>query len=319
MFPQKDDRLWFPPEYSDAPSICKEINNKSCFKAGYELVCDTKKKKKKYIKTALRCQCHQRPKQSKGTKNKTESNKPQDNKKPTCGMYVNLFQEINGGQFFFRRNGGHCFHHSGHRPLPKELKEVVKRHLPKSAVEDAHELIKRNVSKTVIQEMIEFKHDVKLNATAIQNMREAVLVEEFGIDKNEKETTAQTLLNYLEAKPDVDYVAYLGSYEQAQNTVKVRKERKKGKRTRVVTKNSEVVPAAGKENSKSPTPKQEMIPMTSSHADGQTDDVVIPAPEKSNTALAEDPSIGMSLDETFVCLPQHSFSHISRLCPMILD
>lgn len=319
MFPQKDDRLWFPPWFTDAPSICKEINNKSCFKAGYELVCDTKKKGRKSIKTALRCQCHQRPRQSTGTKNQTESTKPQDNEKPTCDMYFNLFQDMDAKQFYIRRNGGHCLHHSGHRPLQKELKEVVKRHLPKSAVEDAHELIKRNVSKTIIQEMIEFKHNAKLKATAIQNMREAVLVEEFGIDKNTKETTAQTLLNWLDAKPDVDYVAYLGSYEQAQNTVKVRKERKRGKRTRVVTKNSEVVAAAGK-NSKSP-PKQEMTPMTSSHTDtdGQPDNVVIPAPEKSNTALAEDPSIGMSLDETLVCLPQHSFSHISRLCPMILD
>jgi hypothetical protein len=310
---QEDDKLWFPPTFHDTPSICREINNQSCLKAGYELVCDTKKKTKKYIKTALRCQCHRRAKESKATKSTTESTKTQDDTKPTCGVYVNVYKDINGGQFFFRRNGGHCFHHSGHRPLQKELKQGVKRHLPKSAVQDAHELIKRNVSKTIIQEMIEFKHDVKLKATTIQKMREVVLVEEFGIDKNNKKTTAQTLLNWLDAQPDVDYVVYLGSYEEAQNTVKVRKERKKGKRTRVVTKNPEdaaVVAAAG--NSKIP-PTQEMIPMTSSHTDSQTDNVVIPVPEKSNTALAEDPSIGTSLDETPLVCMSHSFSHVVSL------
>jgi hypothetical protein len=31
----------------------------------------------------------------------------------------------------------------------------------------------------------------------------------------------------------VDYVAFLGSYEQAEDTVKLQKERKKGKRTNV--------------------------------------------------------------------------------------
>ena len=38
---------------------------------------------------------------------------------------------------------------------------------------------------------------------------------------------------WLKHQSDVDYVAFLGSYEQAEDTVKLRKERKKGKRTKV--------------------------------------------------------------------------------------
>jgi len=118
---QTDERLWFPLELSDAPSICRVINDVSCFKGGYELVCGIKKKCKTHTRTTLRCQCGNRAKHSVGTKNATESTKPQDDK-PICGVYINIFQDIGTGQYYIRKNGGHNLHHSGHPPVQKELK-----------------------------------------------------------------------------------------------------------------------------------------------------------------------------------------------------
>eukprot|EP00986_Skeletonema_menzelii_P010918 scaffold5466_cov108-Skeletonema_menzelii.AAC.2 len=167
---QTDERLWFPLELSDAPSICRVINDVSCFKGGYELVCGIKKKCKTHTKTTLRCQCGNRAKHSVGTKKATKSTKPQDDK-PICGMYINIFQDIENHQYYIRKNGGHNLHHSGHPPVQKELKPAMKRHLKESAVDKMHEMIKKNVNATVIQEMIDYEYGTKLNMSSIKKMR----------------------------------------------------------------------------------------------------------------------------------------------------
>ena len=298
---QRDKRLWFPSEFSDAPSICREINNQSCFKGGYELVCDTTSKSKKFTKTALRCQCHSKPKKSRGQgKKMTQSTKPQDDN-ATCGMYFNIFKDNTTGQYYIRQNGGHNLHHSGHPPIQKELKEAVKRHLSTSAIDEARKMIDSNIDPSIIQEMINYKHGVNINKTSIQKMREAFLMEEFEIDSKNKQTTAQILLNWLDGQADVDYVAYYGSYQQAEDTVKVRKQRKKGKRTKVATRKK-----VGKATDSScPLAAVAVDGKESNHTipadtQGETGVIDVPAPEQSNTALAEDPDICKSLDETIV-------------------
>ena len=277
---QTDERLWFPLELSDAPSICRVINDVSCFKGGYELVCGIKKKCKTYTKTTLRCQCGNRAKHSVGTKKATKSTKPQDDK-PICGMYINIFQDIENHQYYIRKNGGHNLHHSGHPPVQKELKPAMKRHLKESAVDKIHEMIKKNVNATVIQEMIDYEYGTKLNMSSIKKMRQAVLMEEFNITTDTDQTTAQILLEWLEGQPDVDYVAYYGSYENAEDTVKVRKERKKGKRTKVATRT----------NSKGLDVKPPSVQQTN----------------KSNIPLAEDPDICKSLVDFFAYALLHIF------------
>ena len=210
-----------------------------------------------------------------GNKNTTESTKPQDDK-PTCGVYINIFEDIKGHQFYIRKNGGHHLHHSGHAPVQKELKTVMKRHLEKSAVDKIHEMIKKNINATVIQEMIDYEHGTQLGLSSIKKMRQAVLMKEFNIGVDTEQTTAQILLEWLQRQPDVDYVAYYGLYENAEDLVKVRKERKKGKRTKVATRT----------NSKGPDVKP---PPSMQQAN------------KSNIPLAEDPDICKSLVENF-CL-----------------
>jgi len=155
--------------------------NQSCVKGGYDLVVGSTRSQKKFTKTSLKCRCHEKARQSKSiTKNKIHSDKPQDDTK-TCGMYFNIFKDHNCNQYYIRQNGGHDLHHKGHPPVRKELKEATKRHLSKSAVDDAQELIRKNMDATVIQEMMQYKHDVKLNKSSIKKMRQTVLMEEFSM------------------------------------------------------------------------------------------------------------------------------------------
>ena len=306
---QQDARLWFPSEFSDAPTICMEINNQSCFKGGYELVCDTTITRKRYAKakTTLRCQCHERPKKSRGEgKKMTQRTKPQDDN-VICDMYINIFKDNGTSQYYIRQNGGHNLHHSGHPPIQKELKEAAKRHLSTSAVDEVRNMINNNIEPSIIQEMMNYKHGVKMNKSSIQKMRQAFLMDEFEIDRNNKQTTAQILLKWLDTQADVDYVAYYGSYEQAKDTVKVRKERKKGKRTKVATRKNPPLDKAT--DSKCPLvaavddkeTNRTILPDTH----GETGVIDVPAPEKSNTALAEDPDICKSLDVHVYELPCH--------------
>ena len=240
----------------------------------------------------------------------TQSTKPQDDN-ATCGMYFNIFKDNTTGHYYIRKNGGHNLHHSGHPPIQKELKEAVKRHLSTSAIDEVRKMIDSNIDPSIIQEMMNYKHGVNVNKTSIQKMREAFLMEEFEIDRNNKQTTAQILLKWLDEQADVDYVAYYGSYEQAEDTVKVRKERKKGKRTKVATRKK-----VGKAtDSKCPlvaaVDDKETNHTIPADTHGETGVIDVPAPEKSNTALAEDPDISKSLDETIVLvyeLPCHLLS-----------
>ncbi len=269
--------------------------NQSCVKSGFDLVVGSKKRRKKYTMTRLDCRCHEKARQSKSTKNTTQSEKPQDDTK-TCGMYFNIYKDHNCSQYYIRQNGGHNLHHTGHPPVRKELKEATKRHLSKSAVDDAQELIRKNIDQTVIQEMMEYKHGAKLSKSSIRKMRQAVLMDEFNIDGKVEQTTAQILLKWLDEQQDLDYVAYYGSYEEAQNSVKVRKVRKKGKRTKVAKRSgsdSTPPPPAGIS-----TVKVEDVlsseTKNGTESDGVTVGTVddIPATEeKSNRALAEDPEI----------------------------
>ena len=290
---QQDKRLWFPSQYHDAKSICRMVNQ-SCVKGGYDLVVGTTRRRKNFTKTSLRCRCHERARQSKSTtKNNIHSAKPQDDTK-TCVMYFNIYKDHNCTQYYIRQNGGHDLHHTGHPPVRKELKEVTKRHLSKTAVDDAQELLRKNMDATVIQEMMEYQHDVKLSKLSIRKMKQTVLMEEFDIDGKTQLTTAQILLKWLDGQQDVDYVAYYGSYEEAKNSVKVRKVTKKGKRTKVARRSgpdSNPPPPAGMS-----TVKGEDVLSSETKSGAESDGVTvgtvdIPAPEKSNGALAEDPEI----------------------------
>jgi hypothetical protein len=288
--------------------------NQSCVKGGFDLVVGTKKRRKNYTKTTLKCRCHEKARQSKSiTKNQIHSDKPQDDTK-TCGMYFNIYKDHNCSQYYIRENGGHNLHHTGHPPVRKELKEATKRHLSKSAIDDAQELIRKNMDATIIQEMLQYKHDVKLNKASIKKMRQTVLMEEFSIDGKTQQTTAQILLKWLDDHPELDYVAYYGSYEEAKNSVKVRKVRKKGKRTKVAR-------SSGPDSSTTVKGEDELSSETKSGAesDGVTVGTVdVPAPEKSN-ALAEDPEICKYYASIVATLSLcNIFSHIISIYRVLL-
>uniref|UniRef100_A0A7S2PU12 Uncharacterized protein n=1 Tax=Skeletonema marinoi TaxID=267567 RepID=A0A7S2PU12_9STRA len=219
---KNDKRLWFAKGMKP-PEIVEQLNLESCFKSGYSLMVGTTKKYKNHTHTLLTCECYRKARPTKAKKNATHSTKTQDEQK-TCGVYVNIFKDDGHCQYYIRQNGGHNLHHSGHPPTAKQRRLVEKRHIPKDAIDEAEQLLCRNVDAAVIQEFIDLKHGVKLKETSIRKMRQTVLMNKFKGDGESDETTAQTLLRMFESRTSIDYVAYFGSYHEATETVRVRKE-----------------------------------------------------------------------------------------------
>ena len=88
-----------------------------------------------------------------------------------------------------------------------ELKRVEKRHVQKQTIDDIENLLKSNVDSSTIQEFAEFKTGQKLKEGTIRKLRESVLMGEFQTNKETKETTAQTLIRWLNEHPHYHYVA----------------------------------------------------------------------------------------------------------------
>ena len=264
-------------------------------KGGYDVILRNSKEKRLFTSIRLQCSCCRRARPSKATKNTTTSTKVQDMNKPICNMYFNIFEDHEFKQFFIRQNGGHNFHHSGHAPVPKELRRVEKRHVQKHTIGDIENLLKSNVDSSTIQEYAELKIGQKLKEGTIRKLRKSVLMSEFQVDNNTQETTAQTLIRWLKAQPDYHHVAYYGSLEEATQTVRVRKETSKGKRKKRV-KTAPVVCAV-----KQKTEGDGEIGAVSllvAH-DGMTQSIEVDSCGKggavTSSPLAEDTDIGKSL------------------------
>jgi len=213
--------------------IAEKLNIESCTKVGYSVhVASTKRG----LYCHLRCDCHGKAKASKATKNTTQSTKTQDeDERPSCPWYITIYKDEEHKEYYMRQNGGHNLHHSGHTPT-QQSRRVQKRHIPKDAVGEVEELLRRKVDPDIIQEFIDMKHGVQLNKNSIKKMKQTVLLDKFKEGGEKEETTAQTLLRMLENNENLDYVAYFGSYQEAEDTVRVRKQSKRGKKTKVIAK-----------------------------------------------------------------------------------
>ena len=207
------------------------LNHESCLKNGYSLVSAGTGGRGNNKRYYLRCEKHRKARQSKAVRNRTHSTKPIGDEQ-TCKMYIGVYFDEDHQEFYIRQNGGHSLSHCGHPPLRLEERKAAKRHAPDAAINDTQQLLSRDLDNKVIQEVINIKHGVKLNANAIKKMKEAILMDTTG----KQMSIGEQLLHTLESDDDMIYVAYTGTLEQATSRVRVRKVTRKGKRARVLSK-----------------------------------------------------------------------------------
>ena len=121
----------------------------------------------------------------------------------------------------------------------------MKRNVSNNAIQDATKLLARNVDLSVVQEFIKLRDGVEMNPNSLKKLRQVVLMNEDGGEAND--TAAQKLLRFLNKTEHYNWVAYFGSYTEATKTVSLRKESKRGKKSKVVKSN------------KNPSPKKDGI------------------------------------------------------------
>ena len=74
------------------------------------------------------------------------------------------------------------------------------------------------------QQFLEITTGARLPTQSIKKLRNCVLMRKFASDGSE--TTAELLLKMLQRDPDITYMCYTGSYDDAKQLVTVRKQRK---------------------------------------------------------------------------------------------
>ncbi len=239
---QSDPRIYFPSRFDTVPDIVKEMNAASCLNHGYELISASKKSGAAlhYIK----CACGRKAQGSKAKKyGETHSSKPEDNTS-TCDFKLVLKRDEKTNRFYMRQNGGHCLVHSSHLPEFKEDKEHGTRNIPTKHLKDAKDMLERNISNSVVQELIQLKTGMKLSDAAMTKLKHCMVMDKY--KKDVDESMATTLVNMLDENPSVEFVAYYGTYSEATNKVRVRKRTRKRsrKKTKTKKKTSKVVSAS---------------------------------------------------------------------------
>ena len=223
---QADDKIYFPSRFTTIPQIVKAMNGMSCIDNGYEVTSASKKGDLHYIG----CENCRKAKPSKKKKyDETQSSKPEDNSQ-TCKFKLVLRYDNTMGQYYMRKNGGHCLFHNSHSPAVKEVKEHGTRNVPKADLKDAVDMLKRNVDKSVVKELVQMRTGMKLSDDALAKLKQTMVVDTHKKDANE--TMATTFINMVEENPDIEYVAYFGSYSEATKKVRVRKRSSKRRRSK---------------------------------------------------------------------------------------
>ncbi len=223
---QADDKLYFPARFNSVPEIVKAMNCMSCIDNGYEVTSASKKGDLHYI-------CCESCRIAKPTKKKkydeTHSSKPHDNSQ-TCKFKLVLRYDDDTKKYFIRRNGGHCLFHNSHNPAVKEVKEHGTRNVPKADLKDAVDMLKRNVDGSVVKELVQLRTGMKLSNEALYKLKQTMVIDKHKKDANE--SMATTFINMVEDNPDVEYVAFYGSYSEATKKVRVRKSSSTRKRSK---------------------------------------------------------------------------------------
>jgi hypothetical protein len=216
----QDKRYWFGPQLTTGPSIVNMMNQKSCFRNGYKLVCGNVARDKTYIK----CERYAVTQPSKATTNKmTKSSRP-SRVEERCDFSLTIQYDHFHKQMFLRQCSGCNLSHFGHFVIPPEHRLSGTKDLPEVDLGKLSEFMSMNFPTNVIQDFIEFETGQTLSMSAIRSFRRTVLKKSHdGKDM----TPAESLLHFLDSVEGLEYKILTGTYDEASDCVSVRQTNKK--------------------------------------------------------------------------------------------
>ena len=216
----QDKRYWFGPQFTTGPSIVNMMNQKSCFRNGYKLVCANVARDKTYIK----CERYAITRSSRATTNKMMKSSRPSCIEERCDFSLTIQYDHFHKQFFLRQCSGCNFSHFGHFVVPPEHRVSGTKDLPELDVGKLNEFLSRNFPTSVIQDFIEFETGQTLSMSAIRSFRRTVLNKSHdGKDM----TPAESLLHFLDSVEGLEYKILTGTYDEASDCVSVRQTNKK--------------------------------------------------------------------------------------------
>ena len=101
------------------------MNNKSCLRNGFKLVCANTSKGRRYIK----CERHALQRKSMAISTSTKSSRP-THLEECCNFSLCIKHDEEHNRFFLRKNGGCCLSHNGHTSIPFEKRITGANDLP---------------------------------------------------------------------------------------------------------------------------------------------------------------------------------------------
>ncbi len=215
--PQNDTRLYFDKSLKTVPDIVRMMNDQSCVENKYQVVAATSSGGIRYIY----CNHNKTSNTSKGTKSTTTHSRKAESTEEKCNFKLLIKYDDEHKQWYLRQNAGHCLEHTGHIPIKREHNEQGKRNISSEVLKDVEEFIDRNVSRGVVKEFVEFKTGHVMSKESVSKMKQTMSVNMYKGD--EGESTADVFVRKMENDDNVEFVAYFGSYSEAEKIVKVRK------------------------------------------------------------------------------------------------
>lgn len=169
----------------------------------------------------LRCWRGRKSESTKGA-NKTESNtKLSQEDDDVCDWFIPAYYDAEDDVVYFKQHCNACFEHKGHPHIKREHMKLGASDIPEETRKTAESLLGKNCPPSVVQLLLSVLSGDRITQDAIAQMRRAVLISKH--DQKTGESTADSLLNLLEAKPGTTYCYMTGSYDEALGKVRVRK------------------------------------------------------------------------------------------------
>ena len=204
------------------------MNNQSCLENKYEMAALSRASSGRCY---IRCTHNKTSTSSTGKTNSTTHSRKAESSGEKCNFELLIKYDDEHNQWYLRKNAGHCLVHSGHIPIKREHNEQGKRNVSDDVLKDAETLLDKNVPRSVVKEIVHIKSKHKMSSASLSKLKQTMVVNTYK-NGNEKESTADTLLRMMESDENIEYVAYFGSYSEAEKLVRVRKRRSKKKKKR---------------------------------------------------------------------------------------
>ena len=156
------------------------------------------------------------------TESSTKSSRP-NLEEERCNFSLTIKHDITHNRMYVRKNRGCCLSHNEHSSVPFEKRITGLNDLPDHDLGKIGKFTKKNFPSTIIRDYVELETGHSLSNSSIRKLQSIVLNQAHG---NEDMTPAQSLINYLESVPGLEYKTLTRTYGEAVDLVTVRQQNK---------------------------------------------------------------------------------------------